>query len=155
MHAPAGGYTGHGNSEIIHQLRAWWKTHRRGWVIDSNTGFFLSDGACYSPDAAYGMAEQLTQLTTQERAKFLRLCPAFVIELASLSGRRSAVEAKMLDWMANGAQLAWLVDPYKEAVTIYEPAKPPVTVTTQIVHGTGAVAGFEFNTVDVWSCYEL
>jgi Uma2 family endonuclease len=155
VNAPAGGFTGHGNSEVIHQLHAWWKTHKRGRVFDSNTGFFLSDGSSYAPDAAYAAAEQLKGLTSKELARFPRLCPAFVIELVSQSDSRTAVEAKMQDWIANGALVAWLIDPYKKSVTIYEPAKPPVTVTTEIVSGTGPIAGFEFNTADVWSCYEL
>jgi Uma2 family endonuclease len=155
VNAPAGGYTGDGNSEVIYQLRAWWKTHKRGRAFDSNTGFFLSDGSCYSPDAAYVTAEQLVVLTSKQRAKFLRLCPAFVIELVSQSDRRAAVEAKMQDWIANGAQVAWLIDPYLKSVAIYEPGKQPVTTSDEIVHGTGPIEGFHFNTADVWSCYEL
>jgi len=155
VHAPAGGMTSHGNSEITHQLHAWWKTHKRGRVFDSNGGFFLSDGSSYAPDAAYATAEQLVGLTKKQLARFPRLCPAFVIELVSQSDRRAAVEAKMNDWIANGAQVAWLIDPYQKSVTIYEPAQPPRTVTTEMVSGTGPVAGFEFNTADVWSCYEL
>lgn len=155
VNAPAGGYTGDGNSEVIYQLRAWWKTHKRGRAFDSNTGFFLNDGSCYSPDAAYVIAEQLVGLTKKHREKFLRLCPAFVIELISISDRRATVEAKMQDWIANGAVVAWLIDPYQRSVTIYEPEKPSVTVTTEIVPGTGPIAGFELNTADIWSCYEV
>jgi len=155
VHAPAGFFTSDGNSEIIYQLRAWWKTHKAGRVFDSNGGFFLRDGSCYSPDAAYATADQLVGFTSGQLSRFPRLCPAFVIELVSLSDSRAAVEAKMLDWIANGALVAWLIDPYQKSVTIYEPGQPPRTVTTEIVSGTGPIAGFEFNTSDVWSCYEL
>jgi len=155
VNAPAGGYTGDGNSEIIYQLRTWWKTHKRGRVFDSNTGFFLSDDSFYSPDAAYVTAEQLSGLKRKDLERFLRLCPAFVIELVSKSDRRKAVEAKMNDWIDNGAQLAWLVDPYKKSVTIYEPGRKARTTRTAIVSGTGPIGCFEFNTADVWSCYEL
>jgi Uma2 family endonuclease len=155
LNAPAGGYTGNGNSEIIFQLQAWWKTHKQGRVFDSNTGFFLSDTSSYSPDAAYVTAEQLTGFTHKQLEHFPRLCPAFVIELVSRTDRRKAVQSKMDDWIANGAVVAWLIDPYNKSVTIYEPEQPPRTVTTEIVSGTGPIAGFEFNTADVWSCYEL
>jgi Uma2 family endonuclease len=155
VNAPAGGFTGHGNSEITHQLHAWWKTHKRGRVFDSNTGFFLRDGSSYAPDAAYVTPEQLSGLTSKQLARFPRLCPAFVIELVSKTDRRKAIKAKMEDWIANGAQVAWLVDPYKKSVTIYEPDKQPITTTEEIVPGTGPIAGFNFNTSDVWSCYEL
>ena len=155
LNAPAGGFTSDGNSEIIYQLRAWWKTHKRGRVFDSNAGFFLADGSSYAPDAAYVTAEQWVGFTSEELARFPHLCPAFVIELVSRTDRRKAVQSKMLDWIANGAQLAWLVDPYKTSVTIYEPARRPRTVSTEVVSGTGPVAGFEFNTADVWSCYKI
>jgi Uma2 family endonuclease len=155
VNAPAGGFTGHGNSEITHQLHAWWKTHKQGRVFDSNTGFFLPDGSSYAPDAAYATAEQLKGLTSKQFAKFLRLCPAFVIELISQSDRRPAVEAKMQDWIANGALIAWIIDPYNKSVTIYEPGKPSQIITTDTIRGTGPIAGFEFNAADVWSCYEL
>jgi Uma2 family endonuclease len=155
VNAPAGGYTGDGNSEVIYQLRAWWKTHKQGRAFDSNTGFFLGDGSCYSPDAAYVTADQLAALTSKQRAKFLRLCPAFVVELVSKTDRRKAVEAKMQDWIDNGAQVAWLIDPYKKSVTIYEPTQPPRTTSDEIVAGTGPIEGFLFNTADVWSCYEI
>lgn len=62
VNAPAGGATGHGNSEIIYQLRAWWKTHKLGWVFDSSTGFFLEDGSSYSPDAAYATVQQIASI---------------------------------------------------------------------------------------------
>ncbi len=101
------------------------------------------------------MAEQLKELTYTDLSGFPRLCPAFVIELVSLSDRRAAVEAKMLNWIANGAQLAWLVDPYKRSVTVYEAGTDPLTTRAKIVSGTGPIAGFEFNTTDVWSCCKL
>ena len=155
VNAPAGGFTGHGNSEITHQLHAWWKTHKRGRVFDSNTGFFLSDGSSFTPDAAYATAEQLQGLTSNQLARFPRLCPAFMIELVSRRDRRKAVETKMQNWIANGALVAWLIDPYQKSVTIYEPGKPPIIVTDAIMIGNAPIAGFEFNTADVWSCYEL
>jgi Uma2 family endonuclease len=155
LNAPAGGYTSHGNSEIINQLHTWWKKHRRGRVFDSIGGFFLRDGSSYSPDAAYITAEQFATLTRKDMARFPRLCSAFVIELLSNTDRRKTAEAKMQDWIANGAELAWLIDPYKKSVTIYEPGKQPRTTRAKLVSGTGPIAGFAFNTADVWSCYEL
>jgi Uma2 family endonuclease len=155
LNAPAGGYTGDGNSEIIFQLRTWWKTHKRGRVFDSNGGFFLKDTSSYSPDAAYITAEQLATLTSRDMERFPRLCPAFVIELVSRTDRRKAAEAKMLDWIANGAQLAWLTDPYKRSVTIYQPDVKPSTTRAKVVLGTGPIDGFVFNAAEVWSCYEL
>jgi Uma2 family endonuclease len=48
MNPPAGGFTGRGNAQIIGQLSAWWETHERGSVFDSNTGFYLRDNSMMS-----------------------------------------------------------------------------------------------------------
>ncbi|MBV8629984.1 MAG: Uma2 family endonuclease [Silvibacterium sp.] len=36
-----------------------------------------------------------------------------------------ATEDKMEQWIANGAQLGWLIDPRKRQIHIYEPGKAP------------------------------
>jgi Uma2 family endonuclease len=49
VNPPAELSTSDGNAEIIHQLRLWWKSHRKGKVADSNAGFYLKDGSMLSP----------------------------------------------------------------------------------------------------------
>ena len=109
MNPPAGSYSSDGNSEVGEQLRRWWKTHRRGRVYDSSSGFYLPDGSLLSPDAAYLSAETLRKLTREERRGFPRVCPDFVIELLSETDRLSEANQKMERWIENGAQLAWLI----------------------------------------------
>jgi Uma2 family endonuclease len=155
LNAPAGGTTSEGNSEINLQLRNWWKQHRRGRTYDSCAGFFLPDGSVLSPDAAYVKADQLEDLTQDDRAHFLRLAPAFAIELLSLSDRLGTTAKKMEAWMANGVQLGWLIDPYAKTVHIYEPgAAAPRIETGPQVAGSGPVAGFVLDLEEIWRCYE-
>jgi Uma2 family endonuclease len=154
VNAPAGGMTSDGNAEIIHQLRAWWKQHRRGRALDCNCGFFLPDGSCLSPDAAYVTAEQLAGLTRSQLARFLRLAPAFVIELVSESDRLTEAIAKMESWMANGVKLGWLVDPYARQIRIYEAGAQPHIESGSTVAGSGPVQGFVFDAEEVWRCYQ-
>jgi Uma2 family endonuclease len=154
VNAPAGGTTSEGNSEINLQLRNWWKQHRRGRTYDSCAGFFLPDGSVLSPDAAYVKADQLEGLTQDDRAHFLRLAPAFAIELLSLSDSLAATAKKMDAWIANGVQLGWLIDPYAKAVHIYEPGVVPRIETGPQVAGSGPVAGFILDLEEIWRCYE-
>ncbi|HEV2136912.1 MAG TPA: Uma2 family endonuclease [Terracidiphilus sp.] len=154
VNAPAGGMTSDGNREIIAQLSNWWKQHRRGRAFDSSCGFFLPDGSCLSPDAAYVTAEQLAGLTRSQLAHFLRLAPAFVIELVSDSDRHTEAVAKMESWIANDVQLAWLVDPYKKRVHFYQLGAQPRIEDGKKVTGTGPVEGFVFDAEEVWRCYE-
>ena len=155
VNAPAGGMTSDGNREITTQLSLWWKNHRRGRVFDSSAGFFLPDGSVLSPDAAYATAEQLKGLSRDDLAHFLRLTPAFIVELRSPSDRLTSVEEKMGAWMANGAELGWLIDPYASAAHVYEAgvAEPRIETGSQLT-GSGPVAGFVLDLEEVWRCYE-
>jgi Uma2 family endonuclease len=146
--------TSDGNAEIIHQLRLWWKTHRRGKVADSNGGFFLKDGSMLSPDAAYLSPETLTGIPPAGVRGLPHLCPDFVIELLSRSDSFLDTQEKMQDWIANGAALGWLIDPYKQQVLVYSPGADTETVTGIAIQGSGPVEGFTLDLTEVWRCYE-
>lgn len=49
------------------------------------------------------------------------MCPDFVVELMSFSDRLAKVKAKMREWMDNGTQLGWLLDPDHRVAYIYRP----------------------------------
>ncbi len=154
VHAPAAGATGDRNSEINHQLRAWWKTHRRGRVFDSSTGFFLADSAMLNPDAAYLLPETMAGISKGEMEHFLYRCPDFVIELLSKSDRPADAKEKMERWIENGAAVGWLVDPYQKRVFIY--SHEAVTVTSgKFLQGNGPVEGFHLDLDEIWKCYEI
>ncbi len=155
MNAPAGGGTSSGNAEIIGQLLAWWKTHRRGRVFDSNGGFFLQDGSMLCPDAAYVSAETLKDVRKEDLQHILHVVPDFIVELLSYSDRRTQALAKMNSWMMNGVQVAWLIDPYRKSVTIYRPGDEPLATMALQVAGSGPVEGFTLDLSEVWSCYEV
>jgi len=155
VNAPAGGITSDGNGEITRQLRNWWIEHRRGRTYDSSCGFFLPDGSSLNPDGAYVTAGQLQDLTRDQRARFLRLAPAFVIELRSPTDSLPKCMKKMEAWIANGVELGWLVDPYAKQVHIYEPgAAAPRIEAGSHVAGTGPVEGFILDLEEIWRCYE-
>jgi Uma2 family endonuclease len=155
MHPPTGLPTGDGNSEVNHQLRSWWDTHNSCRVLGSSAGFFLSDGSMLSPDAAYVTAEQLKGLTRKQLTGFPRVCPAFVIELLSASDSLAETGEKMERWIANGAQLGWLIDPFRQIVTIYQAGRQPVESSALKVSGSGPVDGFSLDIGKVWRCYEV
>jgi Uma2 family endonuclease len=154
MNPPAGGWTSDGNAEIVYQLRSWWTDHERGRVFDSSGGFRLPDGSTLSPDASYLSVERLKLLPKGALRSFPKVCPDFVIELLSESDTLEATKSKMLDWMANEAQLGWLIDPYERRVFIYRPGKTPECVQGMQVAGEGPVEGFVLNLARVWKCYQ-
>ncbi len=154
MNPPTGGYTGSGNSEIARQLGNWWTAHEKGRVFDSNTAFHLPDGSILSPDASYVSAERLSTLPKGALRGFPRICPDFVIELVSESDPVQAVKEKMNHWLANGAQLAWLIEPYGRQVLIFRPGRAAEIVSGDRIAGEGPVEGLVLDLTRVWKCYE-
>jgi Uma2 family endonuclease len=118
---PTGGETGNRNAAIIAQLTLWAWADDTGVTFDSSTGFDLPDGATRSPDAAWVRKSRLRNLTDEQKQKFLPLCPDFVIEIRSPSDNLPALHHKMREYIANGAQLGWLIDAKQQKVFIYRP----------------------------------
>jgi Uma2 family endonuclease len=50
---------------------------------------------------------------------FLRLSPEFIIGVMSPSDRLKQAQAKVDGWIANGVQLAWLIDGDHETVYVH------------------------------------
>ena len=99
----------------------------RNYKVDSSAAFVLPSGAILSPDAAWVANQKLQQLTPAQRRRFLAIVPDFIVEVLSPSDRRPAPELKLLEWIASGVSLAWLIDGDARTVTIYRshlPLKP-------------------------------
>ena len=117
--APTGGETGARSVLLVAALHRWAEPDGAGVAFDSSTGFELPNGAVRSPDAAWVLRSRLAQLSAEDKAGFLPLCPDFVIELLSPSDSRAALRRKMQEYRANGARLGWLIDPPRRQVTVY------------------------------------
>ncbi len=155
MHPPTGALTGDGTARINGQLYSWWKSHGRGRIFDSSTGFFLPDGSMLSPDAAYVLPRKLKGLTRDDLTGFPRLCPDFVIELLSKSDSVPKAREKMELWLENGVTVGWLIDPYRKKVQVYEPGRRAYATSVKAVRGTGPVEGFSLDLEELWRCYEI
>jgi Uma2 family endonuclease len=148
---PTGGETGSRNSELNAQLYLWAKQNGTGVVFDSSTGFTLPNGATREPDASWVLRSRLVTLTPQQKQKFLPLCPDFVAELRSPSDRLRDLQDKMDEYMANGAQLGWLLDPEKRQVFVYLPDTPVLHLPNPTtLSGDPILPGFTLSLADIW-----
>jgi len=119
--SPTGGETSNRNFEIVVQLGIWNKKNNLGVGFDSSGGFILPNGAARSPDASWVKRDRWEALTQQQRRKFLPLCPDFVVELCSPTDSLKQTQAKMQEYIDNGASLGWLIDAEARRVEIYRP----------------------------------
>jgi Uma2 family endonuclease len=144
--------TGMRNGKISAQLENWPDRDGRGAVTDSSGGFVLPNGARLAPDAAWTLKSRVAELSAESFQGFWHLCPDFVIELRSHTDRLHTLRAKMQEWISNGAQLAWLIDPEREAVEIYRPGKAPETkIGIETLVGEGPMEGFVLDLRRVWN----
>jgi len=144
-------WTGARNNEISAQLRNWAREDKRGVAFDSSTGWLLPNTARRSPDAAWIFKHRIKDLDPAAFSRYWPVCPNFVIELRSQSDRPRALREKMSEWLANGAQLGWLIDPEARTVEIYRPGFEAETRgVVSSVAGEGPVAGFVLDLVPVW-----
>lgn len=149
--APAGGETGSRNAIITSMLTTWALQDRTGVAFDSSTEFTLPNGATRSPDAAWVQRARLAVLTAEQKEKFLPLCPDFVIELRSPSDDFGSVQEKMREYLDNGTQLGWLIDPATRQVYVSRPATPiEVLADPPSVSGDPELPGFVLELTPIW-----
>ena len=149
---PTYSFTSTRNNRISRQLDVWAEQDGRGIATDSSGGFVLPNGARRSPDAAWTLKSRIAQLDPASRSGFWHLCPDFVIELKSSSDRPRKLAEKMREYLANGAQLGWLIDPDHRSVAIFRPDADVETRTDiDSIAGEGPVAGFVLDLSFVWN----
>jgi Uma2 family endonuclease len=132
VNPPTGWETGKRNSSITGQLDRWdEKNENLGQVFDSSTAFILPNGATRSPDASWVSQPRWDTLTPEQTGTFANICPDFVVELrspltplkkggiGSASDTLKSVQEKMQEYMDNGANLGWLIDPQNRTVEVY------------------------------------
>ena len=141
-----GGKTGKRNSKINLKLSLWEEANG-GNVFDSSTAFIFPNGATRSPDAAWLSDELWNTLTVEEQDKFPKISPEFVVELMSLSDKLKDAKLKMLEYIENGVELAWLINPSDEEVHIFraDGTISKVNGFDNILSGESILKDFEFN----------
>jgi Uma2 family endonuclease len=148
---PTGGQTGRRNFNLSVHFGNWVQADGTGIGFDSSTGFTLPNGAKRSPDLAWVKHARWDALTEDEREEFPPLCPDFVVELRSRSDSLNTLKAKMQEYLDNGAQLGWLIDPYRKEVYIYRPnAEVDCLENPETVSDERVLPGFVLDVQKLW-----
>ncbi len=143
--------TGSRNAGVTADLTIWARQDGSGVAFDSSTGFTLPNGAVRSPDASWVLRSRLEALTEEERQGFGRICPDFVIEIRSASDRLSTLQAKMQEYIDNGALLGWLIDPIGRRAYVYRPGVAVVALDApRTLSGDPELAGFALDLGAIW-----
>lgn len=119
--SPTYSETGAINFELSVDFGVWARADGTGKGFDSSTGFILPNGAKRSPDLSWIKLDRWLAIPAEQRKKFAPICPDFVVEIRSASDSLPKLQAKMAEYIDNGASLGWLLDVMNKKVHIYQP----------------------------------
>ncbi len=149
---PTGMKTGNRNFELTGSFAVWARQDGTGLGFDSSSLFSLPNGAKRSPDLCWIRKERWEALTDKEQEKFSPICPDFVVELRSPSDSLKRLKKKMEEYVENGAQLGWLIDPLKKTVHVYRPqAAVEILDDPEMISGEPLLPGFTLNVRALWN----
>lgn len=104
----------------------YWSTSiKLGKAYSASAAFDLPDGSTHKADGAWISKQKLDRLTPEEQESIAPIVPDFVMEVRSKTDSIVQLKKKMTEvWMANGVQLAWLIDPYSRKAWVYRAGVP-------------------------------
>ena len=116
-------------SNFIIGIGTFVKNERSGRVFGSDSGIRLerNPDTVREPDVAFISAERLALET--RITGYSEVPPELVVEVASPSETRAAVQEKAAMWLSFGVVLVWVAHPDDRTVDVYRPDSPVVTLT--------------------------
>ena len=121
-----------------------------GLPTGPTSGYRLPNGALRVPDAAWTALENVRTKEPGDQGG-RPYCPDFVVEIRSTTQSRPSdldeLLNKMQEYMENGAQLGWLIDPVERTVRIYRAGadEPELLTDPEMLDGENVLTGFAFN----------
>jgi Uma2 family endonuclease len=147
-----GGESAYRVTEAGCQLFNWAVENGCGKGFGTTVQFLLPDGSAFSPDAAWVSNARLAPLTKKQRRELLPVVPEFVMEVLSPGDRRASVQRKMNAWIANGVDMAWLIDGDNRTVHDYRRNSETRVYSgmDNLLAADGPVRGFVLELQHIW-----
>lgn len=101
---------------------------RKGYVVSNDSGIILErdPDTVRGPDVAlYEGARSFDELPP----KYGEIPPRLAVEVLSPGDQADQIMHKITDYLRNGVELVWLIDPKARTVTVYRPDKGPRVYT--------------------------
>lgn len=154
--SPTGGEAGRKNFNLYLDLGIWNRQTKLGQAFDSSTVFVLPSGARRSPDVSWIKSNRWNTLTLQQKQGFPPVTPDFVMELVSPSDlknqRYEDLQNKMQEYLENGVQLGWLIEPSAKTIEIYRIGQPvEVLNNPQNISGENILPGFTLDLTEIFA----
>ena len=134
---------------IARMLSNYTERKRIGYVTSNDTGVVLLDDTVRGPDVAY---YDDVQAFDELPEKWGDTPPRLAVEVLSPNDRADFVNMKITDYLDNGVEVVWLVDPSARTVTVYRAdAGPQVVGEKAKLTGDPALPGFRCKVADFFA----
>lgn len=153
--------TGFTHGDIVWELGStlgfYVKQRQLGKVTAAETGYVLSPlgqpDTVLAPDVAFVRTERVPARDDPAAAKFLRLAPDLVAEVASPDQYRPEMADKVKLYLASGVRLVWIVWPPSQTVDVWRPGSDVPAATLSVgdaLDGLDVVPGFRYPLADLF-----
>ena len=130
--------------------------HRLGAVLDSSTGFWMSNRNCRAPDISFVPKARVQALGFEPRSRaFFPGAPDLAIEVAAPSNTAAEIQERLEDFFSSGTQLAWVIHPEEQFVEIcHSPTDRRILGQGAALDGESLLPGFQFPIADLFKDWE-
>lgn len=147
-----GGTDGARSAKVTSAVGAWANEDGTGIGFGAFTGFTLPNGAVRAPDCAWVRKQRWKALTRDQVQKFAPICPELAVEIRAKHESVADLHTKLEEYIANGSQLGWLIDPFEKRIYVYRPRLDvEVLENPETVSGEPLLKGFVLNVQSLWS----
>ena len=121
--------------------------HELGAVYDGQTGFKLSPKNVLSPDISFVVTARIPPRPKKlpKKGRFFPGAPDLAVEVLSPGETSATINRKIELYFAHGTRLAWVIDPYSKAASVYHAPTPDTFLTAKdSLRGEGVLPDFRF-----------
>ncbi len=140
-------------SKVAYRLMRWLeqRPEPRGEIHTGEVGCILrrDPDTVVGIDVAYFSAEVIARQS--EKTTLVEGPPQLAVEVLSPSDKTEEIRDKVLEYLAAGVALVWLVDPYFHTVTVHRPgAQPEMCNSEDTLAGASSLPGLEIAVADIF-----
>ena len=139
--------------KLIRVLDRYVEEHSLG-LVAVETGFLLADDppTVRGPDVAFISRQRLPPEGIPDG--FWRMGPDLAVEIVSPSNTAADIQEKVLEYLAAGSRIVWVVHPRSRSVTIYRSRDDiRVLVESESLEGEDVLPGFRLGISELFEPY--
>ena len=149
--SPEGRGSSRRGAEILTDISIWNRQSQGGTVLGAQGGIRLPDSSMRVPDISWTSNQRWNSQDPEKDESLAQSCPELIVEIVSVTDDSAEQREKMSLWIANGALLGWLIDPFEGIAWVYRPdVEPERLERPDTLSGENVCEGLEVSLERIW-----